>query len=389
MTPEKPPASASFPAKMLQHLRFDPARSRGRRHAEPPHPYRGIYQRDRDRVIHSRAFRRLERKTQVFTVGESDHIRNRLTHTIEVTQIARTVASALGLNEDLAEALALAHDIGHPPFGHAGEEALDQQMKKYGRRFDHNLHALRIVEHFERRYASFQGLNLTFELREGILKHSRDYDLECFPEFAEYMLEQRPPLESQIIDLADEVTYLCADLDDATGAGILDPDLVREQVPAFDACMIEAQRGHPRASARLVFCEALRRLLDLLVCGLIKGTGEEVRRAGVQSVDEVRDYPRRLSGMSPEAAAACGALRRVLSREVYRSARLSRVREETGQRLTALFEYFMAQPGRLPASYRAEAEAEPVHQVVCDYLAGMTDSFLLRRFEEHLGTSSP
>src|SRR5512138_1214712 len=180
-------------------------KSRGRRYPEPAHPYRNDFQRDRDRIIHSRAFRRLENKTQVFTRRHSDHFRNRLTHTIEVAQIARTVAAQLGLNADLVEALALVHDIGHPPFGHSGERALDAAMRAHGESFDHNLHALRIVEDFELRYAAFRGLNLTFEVREGIIKHSRDYAPAEFPELSEYLLDERPPLEAQIIDLADEI----------------------------------------------------------------------------------------------------------------------------------------------------------------------------------------
>src|SRR5216117_2325280 len=195
--------------------------SRGRRHPEPPHPYRNDFQRDRDRVIHSRAFRRLENKTQVFTRRYSDHFRNRLTHTLEVAQIARTIAAQLNLNVDLVEALALVHDVGHPPFGHAGEKALDAAMREHGLFFDHNLHALRIVEDFEQRYAAFRGLNLTFEVREGIIKHSRSYDAAEFPELAEYMLEQRPPLEAQLIDLADEIAYNTADLDDGYEAHLL------------------------------------------------------------------------------------------------------------------------------------------------------------------------
>ena len=181
MTPPDTKAPRSNAERLPTPLRFSESASRGRRYSEPPHPYRSLYQRDRDRIIHARSFRRLEHKTQVFTAPLSDHFRNRLTHTIEVTQIARTVAAALGLNEDLVESLALCHDIGHPPFGHAGEDVLDEQMRNYGERFDHNLHALRIVESFEQRYAAFPGLNLTFEVREGIVKHSRDYDEAATP----------------------------------------------------------------------------------------------------------------------------------------------------------------------------------------------------------------
>src|SRR5206468_6397068 len=196
--------------------------SRGRRHPESPHPYRNDFQRDRDRVIHSRAFRRLEAKTQVFTKRYSDHFHNRLTHTIEVAQISRTIAAELELNVDLVESLALVHDIGHPPFGHAGEHALDACMREQGSFFDHNLHALRIVEHFEQRYADFRGLNLTFEVREGIIKHSRDYSAADYPQLTEYLLDKRPPLEAQLIDLTDEIAYNTADLDDGLESEIID-----------------------------------------------------------------------------------------------------------------------------------------------------------------------
>src|SRR6266849_3646087 len=201
--------------------------SRGRRYPDPQHPYRNDCQRDRDRVIHSRAFRRLEAKTQVFTRRYSDHFRNRLTHTIEVTQVSRTIAAQLGLNTDLVEALALVHDIGHPPFGHAGEKALDAAMRLHGFSFDHNLHALRIVEDFELRYAAFRGLNLTFEVREGIIKHSHDYDAAEFPELSEYLLDKKPPLEAQLIDATDELAYNTADLDDGYEARLLTLDQIR------------------------------------------------------------------------------------------------------------------------------------------------------------------
>src|SRR5512147_777841 len=205
----------------LRGLRFPFGQTRGRRYPEPPHPYRNEFQRDRDRVVHARAFRRLEDKTQVFSAGLSDHFRNRLTHTIEVSQISRTVASVLDLDEQLTEALALAHDIGHPPFAHAGEEELDRRMRQFGERFDHNLHALRIVESFEQRYARFPGLNLTFEVREGIVKHSRDFEAGEAPELDAYLPGFKPPLEAQLIDLADEIAYNTADLDDSYSAALI------------------------------------------------------------------------------------------------------------------------------------------------------------------------
>src|ERR1700693_2085328 len=219
--------------------------SRGRRFPEPQHPYRNDFQRDRDRVIHARAFRRLEAKTQVFSRRYSDHFRNRLTHTIEVAQIARTIASQLGLNVDLVEAPALVHDVGHPPFGHAGEKALDAAMRRHGLFFDHNLHALRIVEDFEQRYAAFRGLNLTFEVREGIIKHSRDCDAAEHPELAEYLLNQRPPLEAQVIDLTDEIGYNTADLDDGYEAHLLTLEQIRTGVPVFEKFFREVEQIYP------------------------------------------------------------------------------------------------------------------------------------------------
>src|ERR1700685_3482389 len=222
------------PAPLPSYAR-DVQRSRGRRFPEPPHPYRNAYARDRDRVIHSRAFRRLEAKTQVFSTRFSDHFRNRLTHTLEVVQIARTVAGALQLNTDLAEALALVHDIGHPPFGHAGEKLLDARMREHGERFDHHLHALRIVQQFEQRYLDFPRLNLTFEVREGIIKHSREYSAAEFPELAEYLLDERPPLESQLIDFVDEIAYNTADLDDGFEAHLIDLGQLRAEVPIFNS----------------------------------------------------------------------------------------------------------------------------------------------------------
>jgi dGTPase len=257
---------------MLAPYAVQVTQSRGRRFAEAQHPYRNDFQRDRDRVIHARAFRRLEAKTQVFTRRYSDHFRNRLTHTLEVTQISRTIAGALALNVDLAEVLALVHDIGHPPFGHAGEKALDSAMRQHGLSFDHNLHALRIVEDFEQRYAAFRGLNLTYEVREGIIKHSRDYDATAHPELAEYLLDQRPPLEAQLIDLTDEIAYNTADLDDGYESHLLSLDEIREGVPLFERFYREVAQTYPEAPHKLQFNETLKRVLNRLVDDLIKTT---------------------------------------------------------------------------------------------------------------------
>src|SRR5947209_12797083 len=235
--------------------------SRGRRYPEPPHPYRNAFQRDRDRVVHSRAFRRLEAKTQVFAPGLSDHYLNRLTHTIEVSQIARTLAAVLQLDENLTEALALAHDIGHPPFAHAGEEELNRQMARFGDSFDHNLHALRIVESFEQRYARFPGLNLSFEVREGIVKHSHDFAAGENPEVDAYLPGLRPPLEAQLIDLADEVAYNTADLDDAFSAEMFTAEEAAACVPQYGAILEAIETQFPGATDRERFHESLRQLI--------------------------------------------------------------------------------------------------------------------------------
>src|SRR6202043_3842326 len=274
-------------------------RSRGRRFPEPPHPYRNDFQRDRDRVIHARAFRRLEAKTQVFTRRYSDHFRNRLTHTLEVSQVSRTIAGALGLNVDLTEALALVHDIGHTPFGHAGEKALDAAMREHGLSFEHNLHALRIVEDFEQRYAAFRGLNLTFEVREGIIKHSRDYDARPHPELAEYLLDLRPPLEAQLIDLTDEIAYNTADLDDGYEARLLTVEQIADGVDLFKRHFRMAKNKYPDVAEKLVFNEVLKSILDGFVGDLITNTAQLVKAAGVPSLEDVRRNAERLAAFSP------------------------------------------------------------------------------------------
>jgi dGTPase len=350
--------------------------SRGRRYPEPPHPYRDDFQRDRDRVIHSRAFRRLENKTQVFTRRYSDHFRNRLTHTIEVAQIARTIAGALGLNVDLVECLALVHDIGHPPFGHAGEKALDAAMRAHGFFFDHNLHALRIVEDFELRYADFRGLNLTFEVREGIIKHSRDYSAEEFPELTEYLLEQRPPLEAQLIDLADEIAYHTADLDDGTEARILTLEEIRAGVPVFESFYREAEARYPDALPKLKFNEALKRVLNLLVTDLIENTVDRVRAARIEDVEGVRRYPERMVSFSPEVEEHRNQLRRFLYDRLYLSPDLMPEKDAAERTVRELFDYWTSRPHALPASYQEKTRHQPLPRVVCDYIAGMTDNFI-------------
>jgi dGTPase len=359
--------------------------SRGRRYPEPPHPYRSAYARDRDRIIHSRAFRRLEAKTQVFTTRYSDHFRNRLTHTLEVAQIARTVASALGLNTELAEALALVHDIGHPPFGHAGERQLDELMRAHGGSFNHNLHALRIVEQFEQRYLDFSGLNLTFELREGIIKHSRDYSAAEFPQLAEYLLDLRPPLEAQLIDWVDEIAYNTADIDDALEAELLDLSLLCEEVSFFGEVYAQVESEHPGAREKLKFNEALKRVLDSLATNLIETTQQRVLASRASSVDDIRRAPKRLAGFGETAAVRNRELKRFLFAHIYNHPTITEDRDRSVKCLEELFIYYLGRSGSMPASYEELAQMEARHVIVCDYIAGMTDQFLLRQHHEHFG----
>jgi dGTPase len=362
----------------LSHLRFPVSASRGRRYPELPHSYRDDFQRDRDRIVHARAFRRLEDKTQVFTPGLSDHFRNRLTHTIEVAQLARTAASALGLDENLTEALALAHDIGHPPFAHAGEEELDRQMRRFEDRFDHNLHSLRIVESFEQRYARFPGLNLTFEVREGIAKHSRDFEPGEIPDLDEYAPGLKPPLEAQLIDLADEIAYNTADLDDGISAGFFTLEELAAAVPDYQELAEAVETQFAGASERVRFLECLRGLIDLLVSGLINGTAEAAQ--GVADVEEIRRAPARLARFTSASGATNAALKSFLKRKVYFSDLLAIERTHSATMIAELFQFFLEHPERLPENY--VESAAPVHRTVCDYIAGMTDGYFRRVYQQ-------
>jgi len=359
--------------------------SRGRRFVEPQHPYRNDFQRDRDRVIHARAFRRLEAKTQVFTRRYSDHFRNRLTHTLEVTQISRTIAGALGLNPDLTEALALVHDIGHPPFGHAGEKALDAAMREHGLSFDHNLHALRIVEDFEQRYAAFRGLNLTFEVREGIIKHSRDYDEKSHPELAEYLLDQRPSLEAQLIDLTDEIAYNTADLDDGYEAHLLSLDEIREGVPVFQRFYREVEQIYPDVAEKLKFNETVRRILNRFADDLIQNTWSRVNQAGIRALDHVRRHPERLATFSAAVDSERAQNKNFLYENLYFSPALASEKDDAERVVGELFTFWMDHPEALPEHYQEKAKEESLPRVICDYMAGMTDNFILEQYEKHCG----
>lgn len=356
-----------------------------RRYSEPLHPYRLPFERDRARILHARAFRRLAGKTQVFTNRYSDHFRSRLTHTLEVTQIARTIARTLGLNEDLTEALALVHDIGHPPFGHAGERALDEALKEHRLRFDHNLHALRIVEHFESRYAEFRGLNLTLAVREGIIKHSRDYSAVEHPELVEYFLDQRPPLEAQIIDLADEIAYLTADFDDGFEAEILSLHHARAGVRLFEQFYAPMLEKYPGVAEKLVFNEAVKRMLNALVDDLIAETTQRARAAGIATLEGVRQAPARLVAFSEEMEALRMEAKKYLYANLYNAPEIERDHEDAERVIRTLFDVWVSAPGLLPPSHFSDIATEGAPRVVADYIAGMTDQYILAKYAETRG----
>lgn len=370
---------------MLGRLRLGPQSLRGRRFPEPSHPYRSDFQRDRDRIIHSRAFRRLEGKTQVFAAGFCDHFRNRLTHTIEVSQVARTAAAALELSEEYTETLALAHDLGHPPFGHVGEKELDRHMRRFGSSFEHNRHALRIVDVLEQRYARFDGLNLTFEVREGIIKHSRELNSDAEPELQELWPGKRPPLEAQLIDLADEIAYNTADIDDAFSACLFSIEDIREAIPAFRQLAEEVDTQFPGASDRVRFWEVQRQLMNVLIGGLIDGTFQAAEDAGVETVEDVRSLEHRLATLTAEAAEISGQMKALLVTKVYAYGQLVEDRSTAAGKMGELFTFLIEHPECVSAGYRENLQETPVHRVVCDYLAGMTDGYLLRVYEELLG----
>jgi dGTPase len=305
-----------------------------------------------------------------------------LTHTIEVAEIARAAATALGLNEALTETLALVHDIGHPPFGHAGERALDQCLRRHGRSFDHNLHALRIVEHFEQRYAAHRGLNLTLGVREGIIKHSRDYRPEEYEDLKAYFLDLRPPLEAQLIDLADEIAYLTADLDDGVESGLLEIGHICENISIVGECYRSVAARHPSVEQKYLFHEALQLMQNILTDDLIANTFANVEAIGAQTLDEVRRHPLRLAVFSPEMESQRLQEKRYLYDTLYTCGPLEREHAKAEEVVTALFDYWIHDPEELPWGHFQDVEAEGLARVVADYIAGMTDSYTLEQYAQ-------
>jgi len=346
--------------------------SHGRKYSEPRHAYRTEFQRDRARIIHSRAFRRMEYKTQVFLNGTGDHLRTRLTHSIEVASITRTIARALGLNEDLAEAIALAHDLGHAPFGHSGEEMLAECMRDHGG-FDHNRQSLRVVELLETPYPNFPGLNLTFEVREGLQKHEHAFKT---PDGETYNCTS---LEAQVADLADEITYYTHDLDDAVDFEILSPgQLEQNEVWGKSHRAVLARytgEGDPELHKLII-----RDIIDNEVHDLVATSAKSIAESGVQSADDVRRQPAPLIRYSDELAGANHALRKFLYQNVYYHPRVSEVNRRACEMLRRVFEAYLVDPERLGDGATRRIEKEGLHSTVCDYVAGMTDRYLMEEF---------
>ena len=337
--------------------------SRGRQYLEPQHAFRTDFQRDRARIIHSRAFRRLEYKTQVFLNGTGDHLRTRLTHSIEVASISRTIARALSLNEDLAEAIALAHDLGHSPFGHSGEEMLAECMRGHGG-FEHNAQSLRVVDLLEAPYPDFPGLNLTFEVREGLQKHAN---------------ERCPTLEAQVADLADEITYYSHDLDDAVDFAILSPEQLQEAT-VWRASHAVVLRRHPDVHEPELHKLIIRDIIDVQVRDAVTSSAEAIERAGVRTVEEVRGRTAQLIQYSEELAAANRDLRRFLYQNVYYHPRVAKVNRQACEMLRAAFEAYLKNPELLGEGATKRIEREGLHRTVCDYIAGMTDRYLIEEY---------
>jgi dGTPase len=350
------------------------AASRGRVYPEPEHPLRTCFQRDRDRVIHSSSFRRLEYKTQVFVNHEGDNYRTRLTHSLEGAQIGRTVARVLGLNEELTECLVLGHDLGHTPFGHSGERVMDELMRDHGG-FEHNRQTLRILEVLERRYPDFPGLNLTWEAREGIIKHRPDSDATAPPEYAP---GEAPTMEAQLVDFVDEIAYNNHDVDDGLSSGMFTVDQIRA-VALFREAHDDAL-GRGLEDERIVRHHVVRWIIEHCVNDLIAATQASLARAEVRSVEEVRKAGRRLVVYSPPVAEEVRELKEFLLRNMYRHYRVVRMGDKAGRILRDLFQSYVDEPRQLPPHFQEQIERDGVHRVVCDYIAGMTDRFAV---DEH------
>ncbi len=353
--------------------------SRGRKYPEAEHEYRSPYQRDRDRIIHSVAFRRLEYKTQVFVNHEGDDYRTRLTHSLEVAQIARTIAKALSLNEELTEALALAHDLGHTPFGHAGEEILNFLMKDHGG-FNHNIHTLKIVDELEERYPDFKGLNLTWETREGIVKHTTEFDRARIPK--ELDPDRSPTLEAQIVDIADEIAYDNHDLDDGLTSRLIHEEEL-ENIPLWQATKKEIESEYPDIKNPVRRYQFIRRLIAVLVDDCLMESGARLKKNGIKNLEDVRNSAIRLIDFSPELKERRAPLKNFLKVRLYSHYRVNRMSDKAKRFIKDLFDLYVKNTAMLPEEFQNKInENNDKYNVICDYIASMTDRYALDEYEK-------
>ena len=371
-------------AEGLAPYAADESHSRGRRYDEPKPAYRGEYQRDRDRIIHSTAFRRLVYKTQVFVNHEGDLYRTRLTHSLEVSQIGRSVAAALNLNEPLTEAVCLAHDLGHTPFGHAGQDTLNDCMRDFGG-FEHNLQSLRVVDELEEKYADFPGLNLMFETREGILKHCSARNARALGDVGERFLQRKQPgLEAQIANIADAIAYNNHDVDDGFRAGLLTLDQLREQA-LFETQYREVHTRYPELEDRRLIYEIIRRMIGTVVTDLIEETGRQIDASGVQSIDDVREQSQPLVNMSPQVYEQHVSLKKFLNKHLYRHEQKLEMTRRAQGIVADLFNAYSGDVSLMPSQFAqtaAKLDEEARARVIADYIAGMTDRYAMAAHEE-------
>jgi dGTPase len=367
--------------KMLSPLAMKSKYSKGRKHYEKEHPYRSLYQRDRDRIIHSAAFRRLEYKTQVFVYHEGDYFRTRLTHTLEVAQIARTISRNLRLNDDLTEAIALAHDVGHTPFGHAVEAVLNELMAGEGG-FNHNEQGLRVVDFLEERYPSFKGLNLSWETREGIIKHSLNVDKDFASRHAEFNPDEQPSLETQVMDVSDEIAYDNHDIDDGIKSGLVAEDDLRKKSMLWNMVYKKIKSDYSNLNSNLRVYLMIRNLINAQVTDLIENTFCNVRKLKISTFKDVRKCEERIVSFSDNMNDLRSELRKFLFENLYCNWRVLRMTDKAKRFVSALFDIYLHNPQLLPPPFSGETQGSGVKRTICDYLAGMTDKYALEEYNK-------
>jgi dGTPase len=355
--------------------------SRGRRYVEVFKDNRPAFERDRDRIIHCSAFRRLEYKTQVFVNHEGDYYRTRLTHSLEVSQIARAIARRLKLNEELTEAIALAHDLGHTPFGHSGESILNELMKAHGG-FEHNLQGLRVVEKLEERYPNFNGLNLTWETREGLVKHTTSHDTTNPEKLKEYEPERFPTIEAQIIDLADEIAYNNHDIDDGLESGLLEEEALREEVELWQEMIKITEENYPGINNPQKKYYAISHLIGYLILDLVNETERNISRFKIETLEDVRNAKARLVAFSPDTAKKSQQLKNFLLENLYNHYRVKRMSSKAKMVVDGLFRAYVENAMLLPKKYQKKLEGESQERIICDYIAGMTDRYALDEYKK-------